>query len=338
MGTPVVAQSRRPNPLSRPARPFLEMHFELAPAANEVHELRQPLGVPDTRVRHPRTAEPLTRVTAPCGPIAKYSLGATSPVGGGSLRKPNGIGALVPVQLKGGYASGPVLGSRSVPGLFEDPFGLHLENDGAIAVDSSATAAVRPSVNTAGAEAETPTNSLKVRTLSADFAARDQIGPESLGHGALIMCGRILARTGRKTLAEKPYELPHASNSSYLAPGPILAKGLGMVALPRRFRVTGHYRLRKATRRLRSEIEEFVLFWGREWRAADAYHLAVLNRELPTELRDSDLASRARDWIVVVGEDGSLLTCYRHRDAARHLRRKSEQPHRLRSRRGHARS
>lgn len=107
-----------------------------------------------------------------------------------------------------------------------------------------------------------------------------------------------------------------------------------MVALPAKFPASRHYRVRTAERRLRSEIEDFVLRWGEVWRAASAEHFTIVERELPPELRGSALASRARDWIVVVSQDGTLLTCYRHRNAVRFLQRKSGRPRRRRCRGG----
>lgn len=103
-----------------------------------------------------------------------------------------------------------------------------------------------------------------------------------------------------------------------------------MVALPVRFPASRHFRARTAERGLGSEIENFVLRWGEAWRTAGAEHFTIVERDLPSELQGSALASQARDWIVVVSEAGTLLTCYRRRNAVHFLRRKSGRSHRHR--------
>jgi len=89
-------------------------------------------------------------------------------------------------------------------------------------------------------------------------------------------------------------------------------------------RPTRHYESRAAKRGLRPEVEEFLMTWGTETRAAGATHITLVRRNLPVELQDSEEADRAEGWIIVSGEDGSLVTCYRRTDAWRFVRRKSE--------------
>ena len=96
-------------------------------------------------------------------------------------------------------------------------------------------------------------------------------------------------------------------------------------------RPTKHYRMRAASRALRPDVEAFLMTWGTETRAAGATHVTLVRRSLPPELRGSAEAARAEGWILVAANDGSLLTCYRRRDAVRFIRRKSD-PRRRRQR------
>jgi hypothetical protein len=98
-------------------------------------------------------------------------------------------------------------------------------------------------------------------------------------------------------------------------------------------RPTRHYNARTAERALRSDIEEFLMTWGTETRAAGATHITLVRRDLPFELQDSEEADRAEGWIIVASDDGSLITCYRRTDAWRFVRRKSQMRPRRRSRR-----
>jgi hypothetical protein len=82
-----------------------------------------------------------------------------------------------------------------------------------------------------------------------------------------------------------------------------------------------HFDQRARERGLLPDVVDFVLTWGKEFRARGASHFTILTRLLPAELRDSRLAARALGWIVLVdGHD--LITCYRRADAAHYLRRK----------------
>lgn len=98
-------------------------------------------------------------------------------------------------------------------------------------------------------------------------------------------------------------------------------------------RPTQHYKARAAERALRSDVEEFLMTWGTETRAAGATHITLVRRDLPRDLQDSEDAARAEGWVIVAGEDGSLVTCYRRNDAWRFVRRKSQMRPRRRSRR-----
>lgn len=83
-----------------------------------------------------------------------------------------------------------------------------------------------------------------------------------------------------------------------------------------------HFVDRLEQRGLRPALLSFILTWGIEWRARGATHITVLWRMLPPSIRDTRLAHAARDWVVLMDDEGSLLTCYRHRGASRFLRRK----------------
>lgn len=89
-------------------------------------------------------------------------------------------------------------------------------------------------------------------------------------------------------------------------------------------RPTHHYLDRSATRHLRPSVEDFVMTWGTQLHAAGANHLTVVRRDLPPDLRDSEEAAQAEDWIIVTADDGSLITCYRREGALRFVRRKCD--------------
>lgn len=88
-------------------------------------------------------------------------------------------------------------------------------------------------------------------------------------------------------------------------------------------RTTRHFIERASRRHLRRDVFDFVFAYGNEVRACGAEHLTVRDRDLPADVRGTALARRASGWIVVRADDGSLLTCYRRRDALRFVRRKS---------------
>lgn len=98
-------------------------------------------------------------------------------------------------------------------------------------------------------------------------------------------------------------------------------------------RPTQHYETRVAERALPADIEEFLLTWGTETRAAGATHITLVRRDLPLEMRGSEDAARAEGWIIVATDDGTLITCYRRTDAWRFVQRKSQIRPRRRSRR-----
>ncbi len=98
-------------------------------------------------------------------------------------------------------------------------------------------------------------------------------------------------------------------------------------------RTTRHFAARADERGLPPDVKEFLLMWGTETTAAGAKHITLVRRHLPIDLQDSQEAARAEGWIIVTGDDGTLVTCYRRNDAWRFLRRKSDCRTRRRSRR-----
>lgn len=97
-----------------------------------------------------------------------------------------------------------------------------------------------------------------------------------------------------------------------------------MLATEAHHRPTQHYKARVAKRALHPDVEEFLMTWGTETRAAGATHFTLVRRELPVDLRDSEAAVRAEGWVIVASNDGALITCYRRHDAWRFVRLKSE--------------
>ncbi len=87
-------------------------------------------------------------------------------------------------------------------------------------------------------------------------------------------------------------------------------------------RRTWHANARERQRGLRSEVRDFIYWWGVSFTGAGATHFTVMERALPPEMRGSPLAQQARDWVLVVSHEGALITCYRREHAAHFLRRK----------------
>ena len=94
---------------------------------------------------------------------------------------------------------------------------------------------------------------------------------------------------------------------------------------------TLHYRYRVAERALRASVEEFLMRWGTDTHAAGATHITLVRRHLPKELRGTEQATRAEGGIIIVSDDGALITCYRRNDAWRFVRRKARGRPRRRS-------
>jgi hypothetical protein len=106
-----------------------------------------------------------------------------------------------------------------------------------------------------------------------------------------------------------------------------LAAGIGLDWLVSMFATaaaTHHYRARADERALPDRVEAFLRTWGTETWAAGATQITLVRDELPLELQESREARQAEDWVLVAGDNGALLTCYRRRRAWRFIRRKRE--------------
>ena len=88
-----------------------------------------------------------------------------------------------------------------------------------------------------------------------------------------------------------------------------------------------HFIRRVQERGLDEPVLEFILTFGREYQRCGATHLTVLDKDLPKALRNSPMARKAHDWVVLFAEDDTGLTCYRRKNAVRYLKKKS--PRRL---------
>ena len=103
-------------------------------------------------------------------------------------------------------------------------------------------------------------------------------------------------------------------------------------------RTTNHFSERCACRGLRTEVRDFILAYGVEYHATGANHLTVLDTHLPKDVRGCETAHHAKDWILVLSDDGVLMTCYRRPHATRFLRTKPKRrlsPQQVRELRAH---
>jgi hypothetical protein len=89
-------------------------------------------------------------------------------------------------------------------------------------------------------------------------------------------------------------------------------------------RKTGHVVDRQQQRGLRNDILEFILDFGHvEDRKGCAYY-CVRERELPSYLAGSEIAKKARPWVVITGGRGDLvITTYPNKNARRRVRQLS---------------
>jgi hypothetical protein len=83
---------------------------------------------------------------------------------------------------------------------------------------------------------------------------------------------------------------------------------------------TTHFTSRKKQRGLRREILDFILEFGEVRFARNATWLVIQRRRLPVDVRNTNLAVRAAEWLVLV-EGGILVTCYRNTSPMKHLAR-----------------
>lgn len=76
----------------------------------------------------------------------------------------------------------------------------------------------------------------------------------------------------------------------------------------------------QARRGLSEEVLRLILWFGQELRGRGVRFLTVLERRLPPAYRGTEIARKARDWVVVVDDHERLRTCYRRAHAARVLK------------------
>jgi len=82
---------------------------------------------------------------------------------------------------------------------------------------------------------------------------------------------------------------------------------------------TLHFIQRAELRGLDDDAADFILTWGNEVHRGGLIFLTVQDRRLPREVRASRLAHRVRDWVVAYSSEGTLITCYRLRNAYHRL-------------------
>lgn len=84
--------------------------------------------------------------------------------------------------------------------------------------------------------------------------------------------------------------------------------------------LSDHFAKRQEQRGLRRDVLNFILEFGKLRFSRKATWLVVERRTLPAYLRNSSLALRAAQWVVMVN-DGVLVTCYRCDRPIRNLSR-----------------
>lgn len=82
--------------------------------------------------------------------------------------------------------------------------------------------------------------------------------------------------------------------------------------------LTTHFRQRQRQRGLRHDVLTFILEFGEVAFARKATWLYIRRRSLPQHLRNSSLASRAAQWLLMI-QEGVLITCYRNDHPIHHL-------------------
>lgn len=83
---------------------------------------------------------------------------------------------------------------------------------------------------------------------------------------------------------------------------------------------TVHFDTRKGQRGLRQDVLNFILEFGEERFARHGSWLMINKRKLPPEMRDTSIAQRAANWLLLMQGD-LLVTCYRSESPARNLGR-----------------
>ena len=85
-------------------------------------------------------------------------------------------------------------------------------------------------------------------------------------------------------------------------------------------RATRHFLHRAASRGLRAEVFDFIIAFGDEWLGYGMRFVTILERRLPPGL-SHQMIERARGWVIVMGENDILVTCYRGQQPQRQIAR-----------------
>lgn len=84
--------------------------------------------------------------------------------------------------------------------------------------------------------------------------------------------------------------------------------------------LTEHFKRRQKQRGLKRDVLNFILEYGKIYFARKAEWVLVESKQLPGNIRNSSIAKRAAQWVILM-EDGSLLTCYRNDNPFRSVAR-----------------
>jgi hypothetical protein len=83
---------------------------------------------------------------------------------------------------------------------------------------------------------------------------------------------------------------------------------------------SAHFNRRLRQRGLRRDVLDFILEFGEVRSCRQATWLVVTRRSLPDHIRDTSLALRAAQWLLLM-QNGVLITCYRCDSPLRKLSR-----------------
>ncbi len=85
---------------------------------------------------------------------------------------------------------------------------------------------------------------------------------------------------------------------------------------------TRHFAERAAERKLDAQVELFILLFGTRFPDKRGVSYALIVREnVPPNLRKLPIVDRAKGWLVVIGKQGVLVTCYFDEAACKRIRR-----------------
>jgi hypothetical protein len=83
---------------------------------------------------------------------------------------------------------------------------------------------------------------------------------------------------------------------------------------------SSHFTRRQEQRGLRRDVLNFIIDFGELRFSRKGSWLLVDRRSLPADLKNTSLALRASQWLLLI-RDGVLITCYRCDSPSRSLRR-----------------